>query len=131
MGGTSCSTRRSTTSGEATAMAAEISGRILAHDHRYTASGGGAGRCAFAFSHRGARLASFHALRTSLISGLAAADMARNLSLADNRRNESLDQGHPLSITTTPVPAHRSRVGPRRDTEDAVSRGARISQHSV
>src|SRR6516165_9145318 len=100
MGGTSCSTRRSTTSGEATAMAAEISGRILSHDHRYAASGGGAGRCAFAFSHSGARLASFHALRTSLISGRVAADMARNLSRVDNRRNESLDHVHTLSIAT-------------------------------
>src|SRR5258707_12616319 len=111
MGGTSCSTRRSTTSGEAIAMAAEISGRILAHDHRYAASGGGAGRCAFAFAHSGARLASFHALRTSLISGRAAADMARNLSRVDNR-NESLDHVHPLSITTAPVCANASAMDP-------------------
>src|ERR1700756_868433 len=111
MGGTSCSTRRSTTSGEATAMASEISGRILAHDHRYAASGDGAGRCAFAFSHSGARLASFHALRTSLISGRAAADMA-NLSRVDNRRNESLDHVHPLSITTAPICANASAMDP-------------------
>src|SRR6516165_3071859 len=112
MGGTSCSTRRSTTSGEATAMAAEISGRILAHDHRYAASGGGAGRCALAFSHSGARLASFHALRTSLISGRAAADMARNLSRVDNRQNESLDHVHTLSIATAPVCANVGAMDP-------------------
>src|SRR5215468_10185718 len=100
MGGTSCRTRRSTASGEATSMAAETSGRILAHDHRYAASGGGAGRCALAFSHSGARLASFHALRTSLISGRAAADMARNLSRVDDDRNASLDHVHTLSIAT-------------------------------
>ena len=55
-----------------------------ARPHRHTmnalrfvleGSGGGAGRCAFVFSHSGARLASFHALRISPISGRTA-DMA-------------------------------------------------------
>src|SRR5260370_13537488 len=105
MGGTSCSTRRSTKCGEATAMAAEISGRILAHDHRYAASGGGAGRCAFAFSHSGARLASFHAWRTSLISR-GAADMAANLSHLDNdRSHRSLDHVPMLAIAPAGAPA--------------------------
>src|SRR6516162_2531330 len=121
MGGTSCSTRRSTTSGEATAMAAEISGRILAHDHRYAASGSGAGRCALAFSHSGARLASFHALRISLISDWAAADMARNLSHVEGRRNESLDHVHTLSIEMARVYANMGSDGCARLTVGSVA----------
>src|SRR5438309_1500556 len=97
MGGTSCSTRRSTTSGEATAMAAEISGRILSHDQRYAASGGGAGRCAFTFSHSGARLASFHALRTSLISGRAAADMRATFLVSTTIERESRSRPHAVN----------------------------------
>src|SRR5215467_6890386 len=111
MGGTSCSTRRSTTSGKATAMAAETSGRILAHDHRYAASGGGAGRCALTFSHSGARLASFHALRISLISDRAAADMARNLFSCRRRWNESLDHVQTLSIEMERVCAAWAAMG--------------------
>src|SRR6516162_1788215 len=111
MGGTSCSTRRSTTSGEATAMAAEISGRILTHDHRYAASGGGAGRCALAFSHNGARLACFHALRISLISDRATADMRATFSCR-RLSNESLDHVHTLSIATRAYARPRAAMGP-------------------
>ena len=93
-GGTSCSTRRSIASGEATSMAAPISGRIFSHDHRYVASGGGGGRCASLLSHSGARLASLQALRSVSISPPAAgADMALDLSRhpKSSRRSRSLD----------------------------------------
>src|SRR5215468_10402257 len=97
MGGTSCRTRRSTASGEATSMAAETSGRILAHDHRYAASGGGAGRCALAFSHNGARLACFHALRISLISDRATADMRATFLVSTTIERESRSRPHAVN----------------------------------